>query len=134
MLTYSRGAAPDAIPSAVREINGRKLAKRCKSLSPAHRALLAVALETGDVRLARLTRAQARLLTGASRGYVVTVRRLTPAERRQVELGLVSLVSLHNRPPTDADIDRFIRKAGANRVLAAIDRFTSPEPPLQVTS
>jgi len=33
---------------------------------------------------------------------------------------------VHNAPPSDAAIDKFIVKAGADRVMAGLDRYTQP--------
>jgi hypothetical protein len=38
-------------------------------------------------------------------------------------------LSLHNYrrdPPTDAEIDRLVAEIGAERILAALDRYTQP--------
>jgi hypothetical protein len=90
------------------------------------RALLAVDLTRGLVEVSHLTPRQARQLVKVSSGYLFTAARLSTAERQQVEEGTVSFSSLHNRPPTDLAIDRFIARAGADRVMAALDRYTQP--------
>ena len=64
-------------------------------------------------------------MTGASAGYVATATRLSAQEREQVEAGKLSLSSVHNAPPSDAAIDKF-SKAGADRVMAGLDRYTQP--------
>jgi hypothetical protein len=84
----------------------------------------------GVVEISRPTPKQAQLLLKVSKGYFTTAARLSATERQQVEQGTVSFSSLHNRPPTDSDIDRFIQRAGANRVMAALDRYTQPQLPL----
>jgi hypothetical protein len=89
------------------------------------RALLAVDMVRG-IEISRPTPKQARLLLGVSKGYFTTAARLSVEERQQVEQGTVSFSFLHNRPPTDFAIDRFIERAGANRVLAGLDRYTQP--------
>ena len=65
-------------------------------------------------------------MTGASAGYVATATRLSAQEREQVEAGKLSPSSVHNAPPSDAAIDKFIVKAGADRVMAGLDRYTQP--------
>ena len=75
---------------------------------------------------APLTRRQAIAVTGASAGYVATATRLSAQEREQVEAGKLSPSSVHNAPPSDAAIDKFIVKAGADRVMAGLDRYTQP--------
>jgi hypothetical protein len=155
MALYTNGspgpASPATPPTPVKDISGRKLAKRLhKGMSPTFAALLAHDLEAGKVVLHRLTRSQARALTGASLGYVATVARLTPEERQQVQRGHLSLASLHNKPKSDsfktfanatkeveaelghADItvgdfvDRVFAKLGDGVLAAALDRYTQP--------
>ena len=93
------------------------------------RALLAVDMARGLVEISQLTPHQARQLLGVSAGYFATAARLSAAECQQVEQGAVS--SLHNnRPPTDFDIDRFIKRAGADRVMVGLGRHTQPQLPL----
>jgi hypothetical protein len=124
MLFKPENSADARPPAPTKTISGHKLS-RCH-MSPARRALLAVDIAAGKVVVDDLTRAQARALTGASVGYVHTAAELTPAQREQVECGLLSLSAIHNGSPTDAAIDRFVAKAGANRVMAALDRYTQP--------
>lgn len=128
-MLYSPPPNPSATSaSPVRDISGRKLRARLrKGLNPTHRALLAHELETGTVRLYPLPRRQACMLTGASVGYVATLSRLTSLDRELVKRGLLSLSALHNKPPTDADIDRLVAKLGADRIMAALDRWTRPQ-------
>jgi hypothetical protein len=33
----------------------------------------------------------------------------------------------NNKPPSDAYLDRLVVKAGADRVMAALDRYTRPQ-------
>jgi hypothetical protein len=114
----------------VRLISGRKLHRRGKN-SPSHRALLAVDLVSGTVQVSRFTRAQARVLTGASYGYVNTAAKLNPEQRQKVERGQLSLAAFHNkRQPSDAALLQYIEKVGADRVMAALDRYTEPQFPL----
>jgi hypothetical protein len=116
---------------SVKEISGRSLARRLKKgLGPTHSALLCFAMEHGEVLLRDLTRRQAMALTRASAGYVATVGRLTPQERDLLALGKLSLSAVHNRPPTDADVDRVVAKLGAERARAALARLTKPAAPL----
>ena len=113
--------------SPSRDLNGHKLSRRVqRGLSPTFRALLAYQLESGGVCVHHLTRKQALALARASSGYVSTVARLSPQERDQLGKGILSLSALHNRPPTDADVDRIVTKLGPTRVMAALDRLTRP--------
>jgi hypothetical protein len=115
----------------VRLISGRKLSRRRKGFSPSHRALLALDIETGKARVINHTRKQARALTGASVGYTNTAAKLTPDQRQKVERGQLSLAAFHNKhQPTDAALLQYIEKVGADRVMAALDRYTEPQFPL----
>ena len=61
--------------------------------------------------------------------WVELQNRLSAEEREQLARGLISLLSLHNYrrdPPTDAEIDRLVAEIGAERILAALDRYTQP--------
>jgi len=125
-MLYRPGSAPTSILAA-RKIEGRKLSRRRKRISPSHKALLALDLMSGTVSVSRFTGAQARVLAGASYGYVATAAKLTPEQRRLVECGL-SLSAFHNRhQPTDAALDDYIIKVGADRVMEALDRYTQPQ-------
>src|SRR5262245_55907563 len=124
---FKPGGGPDASPPLPKIVVGKKLSRRRKGINPSHLALVAVDLETGRARLsAPLTRRQAIAVTGASAGYVATATRLSAQEREQVEAGKLSLSSVHNAPPSNAAIDKFIVKAGADRVMAGLDRHTQP--------
>lgn len=114
-------------PHEVKNINGRRLRRRRKGLSPTHRALLAYELEAGGASIHDLTRHDACALTGASRSYVATVFRASDEEREQVKSGQLALAVLHNKPPSDSYLDRLILKVGADRVMAALDRYTRPQ-------
>jgi hypothetical protein len=114
-------------PSEVKDINGRKLSRRLKKgLSPAFRALLAHDLETGAVRLHDLTRRQACRLMQVSAGYVATVARTDPENRKKIESGQLPLAVLH-KAPTDRQLDRLIARIGPDRFMAALDRYTRPQ-------
>jgi hypothetical protein len=111
--------------SHVKTVDGRRLAKQLKGTTADFRALLAHELVTGETRLCRLSQAQAAKLTCVSRGYVSTVSRASPGQREDIECGLLSVTALHNKP-TDAQLDRFVARYGADRVMAALDRATAP--------
>jgi hypothetical protein len=111
----------------VKLISGRKLSRSRKRLSPSHRALLALDIEAGKVRVVNHTRKQARSLTGASVGYTNTAAKLPPDQRVKVECGQVSLAAFHNkRQPSDAALIDYIIKVGADRVMEVLDRYTQP--------
>ena len=118
----------------VKEVSGRKLARRLARISAAQRALLAYELENGSALLHRLTRKQACAVARASVGYVATLSRASAAERERVRHGWLPLTTLHNRPtrttlhnrPSDADLDRVIAHLGLDRIMSALDRATAP--------
>jgi hypothetical protein len=115
-------------PSVVKDINGRRLQRRLrKGLSPVHRALLAIELESGGACLHHLSRRQAKRLTGANQRHVTSLRQASAEQREQVKRGQLALSSLPNKPPSDASLDRLVVKAGADRVMAALDRYTRPQ-------
>lgn len=121
---HTNGQAP--VTKASRNINGRKLSRRLKKgLSPAFRALLAHELETGAV-LHDLTRRQACKLLQVSPSYVATLAKIDPEQRAMIARGQLSLSAIHNKL-TDTDIDRIVAKLGAERIMAAIDRYTQPQ-------
>lgn len=111
-------------PSPVRDINGRKLSGAIANISPVQRTF-----QTGALCLHHLTRRQALALTGASTGYLSTVVRLTPEEREQVRRGKLALAVFHKcrREMSAVELDRLVAQLGAERVMAALDRFTRPQ-------
>ena len=123
--TSSGGTTAPTAPS----IDGRQLSRRLKKLSPEKRALLAHDLERG-ARLENLTRAQAAAMTKVAPSYIATVDRASAEERKQLGYGWLTLSWLHNahrrRPVTDADVERIVKKIGADRIMRALDKITSP--------
>lgn len=122
---------PSAVNNpAARKIAGRRLDELLNSgrLTPAFTALLAVDMECGEIDVSHFTPEQARGMTGASAGYVATARKLTPERCEQVKRGQVTVSSLHNtrRTPTDAAIDRYIARVGADRVWKVLERCMQP--------
>jgi hypothetical protein len=155
MALYTNGspgpASPATPPTPVKDISGRKLAKRLRrGMSPVFAALLAHDMETGRVRLHRLTRQQSCSVTGASWGYTSTLARATEEEVERVKRGELSLSALHNKPKSDPFkalanasneveaelgdesitvgdfIDRVFAKLGDGVLAAALDRLTAP--------
>lgn len=108
------------------------------------------ALEALDLVHAGLTPKQAKRATGCSVGYLSTLLWLSPAELGQVHRGERSLASFHNARSIDGKAieriieevnhlldeatdrivdeatDRIVEVVGAERVLAALDRLTTP--------
>jgi hypothetical protein len=108
-------------------LSGRQLAYSLRRRSPAQRAILAHQLESGDIVVRGFTRGQAAKLARTSLGYVATINRASEADRERLRLGVVELSHLRNRRDvTDAQVDNFIRRAGAQKVLEGLDRFTRP--------
>jgi len=124
MLHFSVPTTSD--PTPVKDINGRKLARRLKKgLSPTFRALLAHEFESGAV-LHDLTRRQACKLLQVGASYVGTVAKSSPENRKKIERGELALSALHNTP-TDRQLDRLITRLGPDRVMEALDRCTRPQ-------
>jgi hypothetical protein len=129
MVLLSVNTPEPAGGQVTKKILGEKVARKLKGISASHRALLASDLVNGKVDLSHLTLAQAKAITQVSGGYTATAMRLTVEQRKQVERREVSLSAFHNKPAasvTEEMISRFIEKAGAGRVLDAIDRLTAP--------
>jgi hypothetical protein len=112
------------IVTAEVKLTGRQLLDQLKAGSATQVALLADDLTSGRVVVDRLTRPQARRLTGCSFGYQNTVAHLAPHERQRVRCGFEKLSEYHNKK-TDHQIEIWIRKHGVDRVFAALDRLTS---------
>jgi hypothetical protein len=120
--------------------------------SASWRALLAAELVA-----AGFTFAEACAVTGASYGYVTTLRRLQGWERAAVRDGHLSLAQFHTRTrakkvvaepvkaapavktfaintgtPTlsNSAIDNIVREVGVERMWASIDRLTQPSLPV----
>jgi hypothetical protein len=127
VLLHQNTPPPRGAQATAKKISGRKLSR--KRISPIHLALLAADLVKGEVEISNLTPTQASGLTGASVGYVHTASKLTPEEREDVKRGRASLSQFHNREPSDARLDRIVRKY-PQRIMQALDRYTQPPLPL----
>ena len=118
---------PDVYPARP-IVNGRKLAKQLRRLSPALRALLAYEAETNGV--SALTRRQSAQMFCVATGYITTVASVTEAERQALKCGRITLSKLHHNHKrtevTDREIGAFIDRAGLGRVWLEIDRRTAP--------
>jgi hypothetical protein len=117
------------LPPGVKAVSGKKLARKLQRIEPAHRALLVHDLEAGAVWLHDLTRHQSCSLVPVSLGYVGTVANASPEDVRRLRAGTLSLSELHNRPLSDAAIDKLIAKIGLSRIWQAMDRATRPAAP-----
>jgi hypothetical protein len=117
--------------NAMREasVSGRELAYSLRRRSPVQRALAAHDLESGRIVVHSLTRRQAAKLARSSTGYIATIDRIGEADRERLKHGTLSVSQLHNkcgRDVSDDEIDRFVARAGAGRIFAALDRYTQP--------
>jgi hypothetical protein len=107
-------------------LTGRQLARSARQLNPTARAVLSEQLRAGSVQVMKLTAGQARRLSGASFGYANALHRATRQEWDDVVSGRRKLADLVNKPMSDAALDKLIIKLGPGRVMAALDRHTSP--------
>jgi hypothetical protein len=116
-MLYTLRPTPGATST---EISGKKLAKwlRHGKLGPEDRGQLALRLQTGMVRLGKLTARQARWLTGATVRDLAAVRRA----QRPGNNGRV----LYRRDPSDVEVDRVVAAIGADKILRSLDRMTAP--------
>ena len=120
-------------PSEVNQVSsGRDLDRMVRAANPTKRALLAADIEAGRVIIEKLTARQARILARANSPYANAARKLSPTERVACRIGRLNLAekARERRPISDAKLDKLIRKIGAGRMMAALDRYTSPELPL----
>jgi hypothetical protein len=103
-------------------INGRDV-DLCAlaQMTPSELAILAA-----DLRKAGWPAWLVQLVTGANPGLTSTARHLTDQQRLLVDLRLKSLSYFHNLKKADREIDAFIERKGADRVMAALDRMTAP--------
>ena len=104
--------------------------KPAPTLSTERRAMAALELVEGP---ARWPARQAAALVGISATYLSTARHASAEERQALERGWLTLSWIHNkrrRAPTDAAVERAVKRLGPDRVLRALDRMTaSPIPP-----
>jgi hypothetical protein len=64
---------------------------------------------------------------GPNLAYASKAARLTPLERAEVERRQLKLFHVkHQRTPTDAAVDRAVKRLGLDRVLQSLDRLTRP--------
>ena len=107
---------------------GRK-ARRMSTAT--QRAIRAFKLTLGIVTA---TRREAIRAAGASFGYVNTFTNATDIERDRVRSGTLSLSRLHNSKHgiSDREVDRLVARVGADKILAALDRYTSPTFPFPI--
>jgi hypothetical protein len=120
-------------PSEVNQVSsGRDLDRMVRAANPTKRALLAADIEAGRVIIEKPTARQARVLARANIPYANAARKLSPTERAACRIGRLNLAekARERRPISDAKLDKLIGKIGAGRMMAALDRYTSPELPL----
>jgi hypothetical protein len=115
----------------VKPICGDRLQAQLNHWSPTYLALIGHGLMTGEYALAVTTPRQTAALVGQSMALLRTVWRASALEECAMKRGDLTVETLHkeqlaNRRPSDADIDRFIERAGACRVFDGLDRATRP--------
>ena len=110
-------------------VQGTDLKRIARAASPSKGALLAADLEAGRIVVERPTPRQARALTGASVSYQYVARKLSPMDRSAVRFGrlVLSKLARQQRELTDAKLDRLVARIGAEGIMAALDRVTSPQ-------
>jgi hypothetical protein len=94
--------------------------------TPAARAILAGDWAAGRILVERPSLTQVAKATGVKVNHVAAAARLPAAQRRGIDLKLVSLASLTNRPLTDAAVDKQLTKIGDARVWAWLENRTQP--------
>ena len=127
--TYTTSIHDDTIPQPI-TVSGRQFARRLKKLNAGQRALTAYGLNVGELRLSSYTKSLSAAMAGVSVSYLNTVAHASEAERRLLACGCLALSGLHNRHrhpiTTDEDVERMVREIGADRIMAVIDKLTSP--------
>jgi hypothetical protein len=128
MTSLHNGPAAAVKP---RLIYGNKLQLQLAALPTTFRALLGHEWQSGTVALSHASPRQAAEVMQVPMALVRTIRQATPLEvealkRRALTVEEVRRQQLANRRPSDTDIDRFIKHAGAGRVLDGLDRATRP--------
>jgi hypothetical protein len=129
MSLYTKGPpgpSSPAIPPVI--LTGRFLAHA--KLSKAERAFLGVDVLSGKAQPVRFTHKQVATLVGVSIPTLVAAKHVVidqPHLRPEIEAGRASLSKVRSgHPVTDREVDRFITRAGADAVLAGLDRYTAP--------
>ncbi len=116
-------------------ISGRFLAHA--KLTPSQRAGIAASIQLGELRSERLTEGQVTEACRANRVYVRKARRATPAQRRQLVRGIISIQQGLGRPTpaskkqngggwgalSDADLEAAVRDVGVGRVWDVIAKI-----------
>jgi hypothetical protein len=112
------------------KISGRMLAALLKKASATRKALVDNDLRTGRMVVIGMTADQSRRFSGTPRGYQCTVANLAQHERERLRNGWATISDYHNgdlkKRPSDAAIERCIKRWGADRVLQVLDRMTAP--------
>jgi hypothetical protein len=105
-----------------------QLARRLAEANATEAALIDHDLRTGAIVIVGgLPTGLTRSFTHVPRGYQCTLAGLLPHERARLRSGWASISEYHNsRTLTDRKIERFITKAGLDRVFAVLDRQTAP--------
>jgi hypothetical protein len=126
MATLFNGSGP-----AVKRIIGTKLQRKQKKISRSFRAVWAAEWVAGELSLTHGSPRQAASTFDVPMGDVRAYLRATPLEREAIKRKRLTIEALRrqqrrNHRPSEAGIDRFIERAGANRVLDRLDHLTCP--------
>lgn len=111
------------------KINGLELDRWLRACKPAEKALVARSLIFGELELTYWTRRQALAATGGSSRYLSAVERLPEQVRVQIWDRQVRLSDLCVRryPQDDKGLDALVAQVGAEKIFAALDRWTEPQ-------
>jgi hypothetical protein len=117
--------------AAVKRIIGTKLQRKRRKISRSFRAVLAAEWVAGKISLTHGSPRQAASTFDVPMGDVRAFLRATPLEQEAIKDKRYTIEALReeqlaNHRPSEADIDRFIERAGANRVLDRLDHLTCP--------
>jgi hypothetical protein len=132
---YNSSAQPvnesgNAPASAPENIAGARLAWEARHRGAATRALNALNIYGGVEVVISPTRKQACQLAGSSVNSMSLVANATPAQRAELERGLITLTDLRrarkSKTSNPEDIRAFVERHGIEAVFAVVDEMTAP--------
>jgi hypothetical protein len=120
-------ASPEEV-KAEQRLTWPQLVRRLAAANATEKALIDYDLRTGAIVIVGgLPAGLTQSVTDVPRGYQCTVTGLLPHERLRLRNGWATISEYHNqRTLSDAVIERFIVRAGFDRVFAVADRMTAP--------
>jgi hypothetical protein len=121
---------PASVESAPVKLAGKLFSRDLLRMPAARRALWAHEAEIGELTISYLSRSQSSRIFKVSHGYIDTIANLSSAQRAQVWASPGLLAQLHRRERNlaDSDIDKLVARVGADRLMSALDRATTPSP------